>query len=98
MPQQPQQHKVVFTGDIVYITRMLGVGSQSNSKSWVKVFEEMAKLNPDVLVPGHGSVTTLKKAQTDSYEYLIDLREKVAEFIDNDGYRHYRLVTIQIFT
>lgn len=79
------QHKIVFTGDIVYITRILGVASQSNSRSWIKVFESMAKLNPQILVPGHGGVTTLKKAKSDSYQYLVDVRNTVAEFIENDG-------------
>lgn len=79
------QHEVVFTGDIVYVTRMLGVGSQSNSQSWVTVFESMAKLQPKWLVPGHGSVVSLSKAKKDTYEYLLFLREKVADFMDNDG-------------
>lgn len=80
----PQQ-KVMFTGDIVYVERMLGVGSQSNSKSWISVFEAMAAYEPEHLVPGHGHATTLAQATIDSYNYLIFLRKSIAEFIENDG-------------
>ena len=77
--------KVMFTGDIVYVERMLGVGGQSNSKSWITVYEAMAAYKPEYIIPGHGSPTTLAKANKDSYEYLKFLRKSVAEFIDDDG-------------
>jgi glyoxylase-like metal-dependent hydrolase (beta-lactamase superfamily II) len=44
----PQQ-KVMFTGDIVYTQRMLGVGSQSNSKSWINVYISMAAYKPKII-------------------------------------------------
>jgi len=77
--------KVMFTGDIVYTERMLGVGGQSNSKSWIKAYESMAAFVPDVIVPGHGHPTTLEKADADTYGYLTFLRNSVAEFFDNGG-------------
>ena len=77
--------KVVFSGDIVYVDRMLGIGEQSNSRSWVEVFEAMAMLNPDVVIPGHGALVPLEKAKKDSYDYLVALRERVADFIDEGG-------------
>jgi len=80
----PKQ-SVMFTGDIVYTERMLGVGTQSNSKSWLAVYEAMAAHNPKYLVPGHGKPTTLEKANKDSYEYLQYLRKSISDFIENDG-------------
>ena len=77
--------KVVFSGDIVYVDRMLGIGEQSNSRSWVEVFEAMAMLNPDVVIPGHGAPVPLEKAKKDSYDYLVALRERVAAFIEEGG-------------
>lgn len=77
--------KIVFSGDIVYVDRMLGIGDQSNSRSWVKVFEAMAALKPDVVIPGHGDPVSLEKAKKDSYDYLVALRERVAGFIDEGG-------------
>jgi len=79
------QKSVIFTGDIVYIQRMLGVGSQSNSKSWIEVYQKMAAHKPEHIVPGHGQATDLSKANADTYDYLVFLRESVAAFMENDG-------------
>lgn len=79
------ESKVVFSGDIVYVDRMLGIGEQSNSRIWVEVFEAMAALKPDVVIPGHGAPVPLEKARKDSYDYLVALRERVAGFIDEGG-------------
>ena len=79
------QEKTMFTGDIVYVERMLGVGAQSNSKSWIGAFEAMAAYQPEYLVPGHGKATTLAHARKDTYDYLVFLRSVVADFMDNGG-------------
>lgn len=76
---------VMFSGDIVYVERMLGVGDQSNSKTWVEVFETMAGYQPKVVVPGHGNPVPLATAQQDTYRYLTTLREKVGAFLDDGG-------------
>ncbi|WP_455202091.1 MBL fold metallo-hydrolase [Kaarinaea lacus] len=80
----PEQN-IVFTGDIVYVDRMLGVIGVSNSKNWLSVFEGMATFKPSILVPGHGQVTTLKKARTDTYDYLVFLRDAVSAFMEDGG-------------
>jgi len=77
----PQQ-KVMFSGDIVYVERMLAVGSVSQSKGWIKAFETMAALEPAHIVPGHGHATDLKQARADTYDYLVTLRQGVTDLID----------------
>ena len=79
------QKEVMFTGDIVYVERMLGVGTQSNSKSWIRVFETMAAYKPKYLIPGHGKATNLSQAKNDTYDYLVFLRNSVADFMENGG-------------
>jgi glyoxylase-like metal-dependent hydrolase (beta-lactamase superfamily II) len=79
------QSKVMFTGDIVYTERMLGVLDHSNSKSWLTVFEAMASHKPKHIIPGHGHPTTLEKAKKDTYDYLVSLRSGVTQFIEDDG-------------
>jgi len=79
------QKQVMFSGDIVYVERMLGVGSQSNSKSWLEVFQTMAAYKPRHLVPGHGQATDLSQAITDTYDYLVFLRKSVSDFMDSGG-------------
>lgn len=77
--------KVMFTGDIVYTERMLGVMAFSNSKSWLAVYQAMAAYQPKVVVPGHGHPTTLARAKADTYLYLTFLRESVAAFMQSGG-------------
>lgn len=79
------EKRIVFTGDIVYVQRMLGVIAVSSSKNWLTVFENMAALSPKIVVPGHGHVTTLQEATAHTYDYLVFLRQAVADFMDNGG-------------
>jgi len=77
--------EVMFTGDIVYVERLLGNGPQSNVKSWISVFEAMAAYDPAHIVPGHGHATTLDTARQDTYAYLVNLRGEIAALIDEGG-------------
>lgn len=74
--------RIAFTGDIVYVGRLLGVGSMSNSRSWVKVFEALRALDPRLVVPGHGHAVPLATAAADTYDYLVFLRQAVRAHID----------------
>jgi glyoxylase-like metal-dependent hydrolase (beta-lactamase superfamily II) len=75
--------QVVFTGDIVYTDRMLGVLPVSNSKHWLASVDEIAKLSPKVLVPGHGEVSTLEIAQAQTGQYLRALRAHMKKAVDD---------------
>ncbi len=75
----------VFTGDIVYMERILGIGDQSHSGTWIEVFEAMAALNPAHIVPGHGGPTDLAGATADTYDYLVNLRAQMGAYIDDGG-------------
>lgn len=68
------QSSVVFSGDVVYVDRILGLHSVSNTRNWVESFEALEALNPKVVVPGHGGVTTLAQAQQDTGQLLRALR------------------------
>jgi glyoxylase-like metal-dependent hydrolase (beta-lactamase superfamily II) len=75
------KEKVAFTGDVVYVERMLGVLTFSNSRHWLEAFDAITALAPEHLVPGHGHTTTLAIAKTQTYDYLVMLRDKVALLI-----------------
>lgn len=79
------QKKVVFTGDIVYVERLLAVNPESRSRSWIKTFEEMAALKPAHVVPGHGPATTLARARADTHDYLVALQKQVKAYMDGGG-------------
>ena len=77
--------ETVFTGDIVYVERLLGVMAYSSSKSWLKAFDALAALKPKHVVPGHGAPTTLSRAKAETYDYLVSLRRQIGEHIENGG-------------
>ena len=76
---------VMFTGDIVYVDRILGNGPARNIKSWITVFEDMAAFEPAHIVPGHGRATDLATARRDTYDYLVNLRTQIGALIEEGG-------------
>jgi glyoxylase-like metal-dependent hydrolase (beta-lactamase superfamily II) len=64
---------VIFTGDLVYVDRILGVLPQSNVRKAHRAFKQMAALNPKYIVPGHGRVSNLAQAQKDTGDYYAFL-------------------------
>lgn len=75
----------VFAGDIVYVGRVLGVMEFSSSAHWLDAFDAMAALEPAHVVPGHGPATDLATATRDTRDYLSNLRDRIAEYIDAGG-------------
>lgn len=76
------QSSVVFTGDVVYVDRILGLHPVSKTKTWVESFEALEALSPKVVVPGHGSVTTFAQAQKDTGNLLKALRAHMGKAVE----------------
>jgi glyoxylase-like metal-dependent hydrolase (beta-lactamase superfamily II) len=67
--------KVLFAGDLVFRGRIPFVGN-ADSRGWVNALNEIQKLNPAIVVPGHGPYST--NAVEDvvfTRNYLAYLRE-----------------------
>ena len=80
-----EARRVMFTGDIVYVDRILGNGPARNIKSWITVFEDMATFEPTHIVPGHGRATDMATARRDTYDYLVNLRTQIGALIEDGG-------------
>lgn len=80
----PEQ-KIVFSGDVIYTERMLSLMTSSSSRGWIKAFQLIAEKSPRIIVPGHGTVTDMSKAKTQTLNYLLFLRKTVSKFMDADG-------------
>jgi glyoxylase-like metal-dependent hydrolase (beta-lactamase superfamily II) len=76
------QSRVLFSGDLVYVDRLLGVIPVSNTKDWLASFEAMEKLAPKQIVPGHGKVCDLARAKRDTKDYLVLLRNHMKTALD----------------
>lgn len=74
--------KVMFTGDIVFVGRMLGTGPASNTQSWIDVFDAMSAYAPEYLVPGHGHATGLAQAKAETRDYLAYLRTETGNILE----------------
>ncbi len=77
--------RVVFTGDIVYVDRLPAVLGFSDYASWINAFEAVAALKPEYVIPGHGAPTDIKRARFETYEYLLNLRDKIKAYIAGGG-------------
>ena len=75
--------KVLFTGDIVYVDRMLGVHPWSNTITWNEAYKEMRKLPATYIVPGHGQVSDWKKVDIETGNYLDKLVINLTEAADD---------------
>lgn len=78
----PEQ-KVLFSGDLIYVDRMLGVLPWSNVRSWRDAFHQAEALQPKVIVPGHGGVCDLEKARRDTGDYLDWLVDQIDVAVSN---------------
>ncbi|MDP2788177.1 MAG: MBL fold metallo-hydrolase [Pseudomonadota bacterium] len=71
------KRNVMFSGDLVYVDRLLGVLPWSSVKNSQRAFHALEKLNPKFIVPGHGRVCDLARAKRDSGDYEDFLVEKI---------------------
>ena len=75
---------LLFSGDIVYVGRLLSVNAVSNTKAWLETFKVIEDLNPKYIVPGHGQISTIATARADTSDYLLALRAHMKKAI-NEG-------------
>jgi glyoxylase-like metal-dependent hydrolase (beta-lactamase superfamily II) len=78
------QKSLMFTGDVVYVDRTLGLIDVSSGKTWLGSFAVIDALKPAIIVPGHGSVTNLATAQAHTRDLLLALGAHMKKAV-NDG-------------
>jgi glyoxylase-like metal-dependent hydrolase (beta-lactamase superfamily II) len=71
--------KVLFAGDLVFRGRIPFVGN-ADSKGWLIALNEIEKLNPNIVIPGHGNYSA-KPAEDIVFtrNYLKYLRESMSQ-------------------
>lgn len=77
------EERILFAGDHVYVDRLLGILPQSNAETWLSAFEALKALGPERIVPGHGSVSGLAKAQADTGDYLAFIVNGVKQLAED---------------
>lgn len=86
--------RTLFSGDIIYVDRLLGVLPFSSSKSWLASFEAIEKLKPKFIIPGHGKVCDLDKAKRETGNYLLLLRNHMRKAIDKGSDLQHAINTL----
>jgi cyclase len=74
------KHKILCTGDAC-VNGAFNFMGHSNSASWIKCLDEMAKLEIDIICPGHGKLARKDLLATQK-RYFADLREHVKKGIE----------------
>jgi len=77
------QKNLMFSGDVVYVERTLGLIEVSNSKDWLASFAVIDELKPQTIVPGHGRVTDLATARAHTRDLLLALRAHMKKAVDD---------------
>lgn len=77
----PQQG-VLFSGDLVFVGRLLGVLPIGSTRDWLASFSELENLAPRTIIPGHGPVCDLSRARKETRDYLVLLRTHMKQALD----------------
>ncbi len=82
------QKRLVISGDMAFHQRLLPIFEDTDTAAWLKTWEKFAALGAEIVIPGHGGPTNMAEVTRYTKDYLFELREKVAEVIDNGGSLH----------
>jgi rhodanese-related sulfurtransferase/glyoxylase-like metal-dependent hydrolase (beta-lactamase superfamily II) len=80
----PEQ-KLIITGDMAFHQRLLPIFEHTDTAAWIETWEKFAALGAVHVIPGHGKPTNMEEVTKYTRDYLVFLREKIGEVIDEDG-------------
>ena len=79
------RRRLVISGDMAFHERLLPVFETTDTAGWIESWETFAALEPEVVIPGHGSPTDMEQVTTYTRDYLVFMRDQMAEVIDQGG-------------
>jgi glyoxylase-like metal-dependent hydrolase (beta-lactamase superfamily II) len=76
---------VLFAGDIVQNGRIPFMNADDvDTKQWLNALNEVAKLNPNFIIPGHGHPSTAaKEAIAFTHDYILYVRQAMTSAVAN---------------
>ncbi|HFC30943.1 MAG TPA: MBL fold metallo-hydrolase [Oceanospirillales bacterium] len=81
----PQQ-KLVISGDMAFHQRLLPVTEHTDTAAWINTWEtKFEPLGAQIVIPGHGTPTTMAEVRKYTVDYLKYVRAQVAKILENDG-------------
>ncbi len=79
------ERKLVIAGDMAFHQRLLPVFEDTDTAGWLETWNKFAALNAELVVPGHGSPTTMKEVTLYTHDYLQYMRGEIAKILDDGG-------------
>lgn len=79
------ERKLVISGDMAFHQRMPPLFEHTDSKAWIETWDKFEALGAEVVIPGHGEPTDMATVTKYTRDYLVYLRTKIGEVIDNGG-------------
>lgn len=77
---------LVIAGDMAFHERMLPIFEDTVVYDWIETWEnEFEALNATYVIPGHGHPTNMAQVRRYTRDYLVYLREKIGEHLDEGG-------------
>jgi glyoxylase-like metal-dependent hydrolase (beta-lactamase superfamily II) len=80
----PEQ-KLVIAGDMAFHERMLPIFEETITADWLESWENFEALGALYVIPGHGHPTNMDQVRRYTKDYLVHLRGKIRELIDEGG-------------
>lgn len=81
----PKQ-SLVIAGDMAFHERLLPIFEDTMTGEWVQTWEtEFEALNATYVIPGHGHPTNMDQVRRYTHDYLVYLRGKIGEHLEEDG-------------
>ncbi len=80
------EKKIMIAGDVAFHQRLLPVFEYTDTAGWIATWDIFEAFKPEIIIPGHGSPTTdMNELRKYTQDYLVHMREKIGEVLDNDG-------------
>ena len=79
------EKKLVIAGDTAFHIRMLPIFEDTDTASWIAVWDKFEDLGAEIVIPGHGGPTDMATVRKWTLDYLVYLRQQVAALIESGG-------------
>ena len=80
------QHKLVIAGDMAFHERLLPIFDETDTAGWLETWDNAFEaLGAVYVIPGHGHPTNMAQVRRYTKDYLVHLRGKIREHLDQGG-------------
>ena len=79
------KERLIITGDMAFHERLLPVFRYTDTAKWLATWEKFAALKPKYVIPGHGAPTTMAEVTKYTKGYLLYMRQKIQNILDDGG-------------